>query len=544
MPACPDDAKADERCRLLELVAMNTRSLVVVTDAERRIRWVNPAYTALTGWTLDEVRGRRPGSFLHGPQTNAQDLARLADLLRSGQRVEGFEIVNHKKSGEPYWVSLHIEPVRGADGTISAYVAIQHDITGQKAAEALARENALLEQAARTQMDVLSHVSHELRTPLHAVIGFTEMIERREAAGLSGQAREHLQQIRRSAGHLMRMVNDILDLARLREGQLPLERMPVALVPLVRDVFAMLEPAATRAEVRLEMQAAGASDGLSEGATAGATAAADPTRLRQVLINLVANAVQYNRRGGRVTVDVAESPAGAEAVELAVTDDGPGIAPDDLTRLFEPFYRVRPPMGAAARASAGSGLGLPIARSLVEAMGGTLTVRSTPGAGATFTVRLPLAPAAAAPAPSAAAEPAAPQRRPGARRLRVLYIEDNAVNRHIVAAYLDARPAITLVCSETADEGIAAARRLRPDLILCDVQLPDGSGLDVLQALQADAALASTPCVAFSASGDAASIDEMIRAGFSDYLPKPIDAEAFLRSIDRLLAELDVDGGP
>jgi PAS domain S-box-containing protein len=517
----PASTPDPERSRMLELVAQTTSSMVVVTDRERRIRWVNPAYTAVTGWTLDEVRGRNPASFLHGPSTSPATKARLSELLHSGQRVQGLEIQNYRKSGEPYWVSLNIEPVQDDNGAVAEYVAVQQDITDRKKAEALAREKALLEQAAATQMEALSRVSHELRTPLHAVIGFAEMIERREAAQLSEWSQAHLRQIRQAADHLMLMVNDILDLARLRDGRLPFDRAPVPVAPLAEQVLSMLGPLATRAGVTLEL---GAVDPALH-------VLADRKRVVQVLINLVANAVQYNRPGGHVAL---RTEAEASGVLLMVQDDGPGIAPQDLARLFEPFYRVPPPSDGAP--PTGSGLGLAIARSLIEGMGGTLLAQSTVGRGSRFSVRLQAAtlPASATDLPEAlAAIPAARAPAPAC----VLYIEDSEVNRDIVRAYLSARPAISLVCRDNVSDGIEAARQLRPALILCDMQLPDGSGLDVLHAVLDDPTLARTACVAFSANSDATAVDDAIRAGFRDYLPKPIDAATFLRSVDRLVAE-------
>lgn len=513
-----------ERCRMLELVVRSTSSMVVVTDGERRIRWVNPAYTAVTGWTLDEVRGRNPASFLHGPDTSPEAKARLRELLRDGRRVKGLEILNYKKSGEPYWVSLNIEAVLDDRGVVAEYVAVQEDITERRRAEALSREKALLEQAARAQMEALSRVSHELRTPLHAVIGFAEMIERQEAAQWSGRSQQHLRQIRQAADHLMLMVNDILELARLREGGMPFDLTAVRPAPLVRQVLAMLQPLAARAGVTLECQAADAAPRVL----------ADRKRLVQVLLNLVANAVQYHRPGGRVWVRAEREEDG---LVLAVHDDGPGIGAPDLERLFEPFYRVPSAAGTAARP--GSGLGLPIARNLVEGMGGALQARSTPGQGSCFSVHLPLAvPEAASPGAVAAAETAVPPVTvpgPLASPTTVLYIEDDELSRDLVRAYLRARPSVALVCSASVREGIAAARSLRPPLILCDMNLPDGTGLDVLRAVQDDPALVRTTCVAFSASADASAADEAIRAGFRDFLPKPIDAETFLRAMDRLL---------
>ena len=515
-----DVLPARERLRMLELVVEHTSSMVVVTDAERRVRWVNPAYTVITGWTLDEVRGRHPRSFLQGPQTSLRAVSRLSGLLRRGEPVRQFELVNYKKSGQAFWTSLSIETIRDASGRVTDYVAIQEDITERKQrelesaqmlrrlarvqrlaklgnmehqlksgcvycsaeifrileaaegevdtaydklmerthpedraavrasyeaaiaarspyesehrvitfkgrvkwvhitgtleawhdgspticrlvvqdvterkqAETLARDKAMLEQVARTQLEVLTRVSHELRTPLHAVLGFADIVERLEASRMSARSRGHMVQIRRAARHLLAMVNDILDMARLGDGRLPFDLQPVAMAPLAHEVVQMLEPMAAQRQVALEVVDASA---------AASVVRADRQRLMQVLINLAGNAIKYSHAGGRVRLRLAA--AVGQRLVLQVEDDGPGIAARHLRRLFEPFYRVAD-QPAEATAAEGSGLGLAIAKSLVDGMGGAMEVHSRPGQGSTFSVQLPLAPEA----PSAALPPPRP----------------------------------------------------------------------------------------------------------------------------------------
>lgn len=642
--------------RRLELIVQNTTNMVVVTNAQREIEWVNPAFTRVTGWTLEEIKGRNPRSFLHGPRTSQVACARLRDLLLRRQPVVDFELLNYTKAGDPFWVSLNIVAIADDDGEVREYVAIQSDITERKRREAesaqmlrrlaeakrlarlgflehdlstgamhcsteiyrildagdaqrdldydelmsrthpedaprvreryeeavnagtpyesehrivsfagrvkwvhmrgalegwddgtpaiyrlvvqdvterrqaerTAHEKALLESAARAQREVLARVSHELRTPLHSVLGFAEMVERQEAARLSERSRDHLRHIRESARHLLLIVNDILELAHVSDGRVSLELRPVELRALVNDAVAMLEPMAAQRGIAVRVRAP----------RRPLYASADRRRLLQVLINLAGNAIKHNEAPCSVRVEVSDPGDGM--VALSVVDDGDGIAPEHLERLFEPFYRV-------ARSAAGEsgGLGLPIAKTLAEAMGGSLRVHSRPGAGSRFTVSL--ARAQAGPQPAAGPEPARAADGDGdiagadagktGTRGRLLYVEDDEVHRLLVQSCVEARPGIELTCCATGAQALELARQVRPTLILADMHLPDTSGRELIAAIQEDPELARTPCIAFSADADERAADAAIRAGFREYLRKPIDAAAFLEALDRLMVE-------
>ena len=599
-----DDA-SDSHLHMLELVARHTTNMVVVTNSRREIEWVTPTYTRITGWSLDEVRGRNPRTFLHGPRTSLVAASILGTRLRRGEPVEDFELLNYKKSGEPYWVSLNIQPVRDATGRVTHYVAIQsdvterkrrelevtrahrrmqeaqrmarlasmehelgsgtlwvtpqarhllglderarsfedwmarvhpgdvaavraryqaalregrpyedeyrllhprdgvrwvqvhgvladpqeggaptcrlaiQDITDRKQAELMAREKARVEEAARAQAQMLSRITHDFREPLHAILGFAELIERQDGGRLSDASRGHLRQIDRSARHLLALVGDILDLGAARGGQLRLRLRPVPIGAAVHQVVELLRPLALERQVALAVNEP--SDGLQ--------AQADPQRLEQVLINLVGNAIKYNRPGGRVEIAVSVQPSGRVAV--AVQDTGPGIAPEALGRLFEAYYRVVP----APDGPGGSGLGLAIARGLARAMGGDIVAESEPGTGSVFTLTLPPATAGDVVEASAGHAVADAGRRPP---VQVLYVDDNDLNRLLVESYLATRPGYSLAHCATGRAALAWLRRSRPHLVLLDMHLPDMTGLEVLQQLQRAPSLQGIPCVKLS----------------------------------------------
>lgn len=636
-----------EHLRRLELVVHNTTNMVVVTNRAREIEWVNPAYTRVTGWTLEEVRGRNPRSFLHGPRTSLAAASRLGGRLRRGEAVVDFEMLNYKKNGELYWVSLNIQPVLDDCGQVCEYVAIQtditerkraelealrahrrlaeaqhlarlgsiehdlatdrihcshevlrlvaldtgmdrarysdmlafvhpddlaaaragyeaavnagdpfetelrvlardgtlrwvhvraavqgwedgsgalcrlavQDITERKAAEALAHEKALLEHAARTQLKMLSSISHELRTPLHAVLGFAEMVERQEAAHLAARSQAHLRHIRDAAQHLLAIVNDILELTGVQGLHQAMHVGAVDLLALAREVTVMLEPVAAARQVTL----------LTPPPGLPLPALADRQRLLQVLINLVSNAIKYNRPGGTVAFIGRVDAEGRTALD--VVDTGIGIPAHELPRLFEPFYRPTLP-GRGTRDVDSNGLGLAIARALAQAMQGDISVHSEAGQGSTFTLHLPRAaavPVATTSAPVAQAATPATGQRP------LLYIEDNELNCLLIESFLRDRPDIALTCCATGAQGLATARSLRPALILIDSHLPDTTGADLVRAIRADPLLYRTRCIAFSADGDDQAVEHAIRAGFHAYLHKPVSCTDFLALLDRQL---------
>ncbi|QPF72066.1 PAS domain S-box protein [Roseateles sp. DAIF2] len=641
-----------EHQRRLELIVENTTNMVIVTNGERKIEWVNPAYTKATGWTLEEIKGKNPRSFLHGPRTSLAEASRIGSRLRKGLPVRDAEMLNYRKSGEPYWVSLSIDPILDEGGQVVEYVAIQsditerkhreieaarmlrtlreaqriaklgnmehdlasgsvqcseeiyrildatgedidtsyeslmaythpddrslvrlnyeqavkaggpyesqhrvitragrvkwvhlhgmlerasegdsavcrlavQDITERKQAEQLVREKELLDRAAKTQMETLSRISHELRTPLHALLGFADLVERAEGNSLLPSSKRGLGHIRASAQHLLLLVNDMLDLARLHDGRIPLDLQLVPLRDVVEEVLAMLEPVAARRGIALAM----------ENRSELLLAYADRRRLIQVLINLVGNAIKYNRANGRVSVRCMA--LSADSVAIAVTDTGIGIAAQHLERLFEPFYRVLGPQPEDSQLDQDStGLGLAIAKSLLHAMGGAIHAESEFGVGSTFFVTLARAEGGSSQLRQAPLGPAPSEVESGVGGT-LLYIEDSAVNRVLVEAYLEARPNVTLVCSEDGRSGLAAARRLHPALILIDMRLPDMSGHEVLRAILDDPELCRIPCIAFSADTGVEDVESAIRSGFREFLPKPSSATEFLLAIDRILA--------
>ncbi|MFC5344756.1 hybrid sensor histidine kinase/response regulator [Brevundimonas staleyi] len=371
--------------------------------------------------------------------------------------------------------------------------------------------------ASQAKSDFLAGMSHELRTPLNAVIGFAELMRMNEAAEpLTRRQSQAVEQILGSGQHLLSLIEEVLDLARIEAGKLSMsvERVDPQLV--VRQVCDNLRPAAEAAGVTLRAPAP----------TAGLGVVADRTRLRQVLINLVSNAIKYNRAGGDVLLEVRQT---ADGVALSVHDTGVGIPEDRMAELFQPFNRL----GRETSDVAGTGIGLAVSRRLAEAMTGRLECASVEGEGSTFTLHLPLArpaaqPMTASPIPTGTLANV----RAGAT---MLYVEDNPSNialmRHVVAAL----GPIQLHVAENGHEGLSLARDLRPDVILLDINLPGLSGFELKARLDADPLTRGLPVLALSASAMPDDIRRGKAAGFRDYLTKPLDIPALAAALNRAL---------
>jgi PAS domain S-box-containing protein len=458
-----------------------------------------------------------------------EDLPHVLDSLPDaavGTLPASYEFRWKMPDGSWRWLASRSALVSDEGGKPLRRVGVNWDVSEAKEAELTRQQTALAEREIQAKSQFLSRMSHELRTPLNAVLGFTQLlqIEARQSAHAEQLAK--LSHIRAAGDHLLSLINDVLDLSGLESGELKLLAQPVALDALVRQSVPLVESLAAQHGVGIEL---GPLAGVAQG---------DPTRLRQVLINLLSNAIKYNHRGGRVII---EARVAAPGMLLSVRDTGRGLSGAQIASLFEPFNRF----GAESEGIEGTGIGLTIVKALVEGMGGSIGVASTPGIGTTFDVRLPQAqgdvesgpPLVAAPPPVAVVE-TPPRRRAG----QILYIEDNAVNVLLVEELVRSVGGIAIVSEPTGTAGVARARALRPDLVLIDLQLPDFDGFEVLRRLRADPATRAIPCIALSANAMPEDVERGLAAGFADYWTKPIDFGAFLGALYRRFPEAPACG--
>ena len=385
------------------------------------------------------------------------------------------------------------------------------------AAEESARQARLeAERANRAKSEFLSRMSHDLRTPLNAILGFAQVLQME----LSGEQADSVRQILHGGRHLLELLNEVLDIARIEAGHLSLSLEGVAVAEVASAIRDLVQPLARSAGVSVDVAP------LAEG---GAVVRADRQRLAQVLINFVGNAVKYNRRGGQVRVTCERRPNAT--IRISVTDTGSGIPPEQLGRLFTPFERL----SAGETGVEGTGLGLALSKGLVEAMGGSVGVTSTVDVGSTFWVELPEAP------PSEAAAASQPEAAPAVRAATggsVLSIEDNPSNIRLLERLLTRRPGVRLLTASSGEDGIRQALEAQPDLVLLDLHLPDLPGEEVLRRLWADLRTRAIPVAVLTADATTSSHrPRLLAAGAVAYLTKPIDIVQLLRLIDERLGD-------
>ena len=402
---------------------------------------------------------------------------------------------------------------------------IHLDIHKAKLTEQALRDKAAAEQASKSKSEFLAHMSHELRTPLNAVIGFSQLLANDGVDAPSPAQRERAQRIEAAGKHLLALIDDVLDLAAIEAGSLPVADESVTLADLLRDVMQWMEPQAREADVELRAQPIGA----------GAVRA-DARRLRQVLTNLVSNAVKYNHRHGWVQLQTARCRHDAvDGWELIVTDNGPGLSPAQQRGLYEPFNRL----GAERGSVGGTGIGLTIARRLVDRMGGKLEVRSQAQAGCEFRVWLPDAvgsveDTAASLEPATSGRPHTPALE-SIETLHVLCIEDDPTNLLLVQELIALRPGIALRSATDGATGLRHALAEPPHVMLVDMHLPDFDGFEVLRRVREAPTLCATVCIALSANAMAEDMARARAAGFADYWTKPIAFKHFLAQLDALI---------
>lgn len=408
---------------------------------------------------------------------------------------------------------------RDEEGRPVRMFGTSQDITVHRDAEkSLRAAMAEAERASEAKSDFLSRMSHELRTPLNAILGFGQIM----AADPSLTDRESVEEILGAGQHLLEMINDILDLSRIEAGRVALSIEPVSLATGLRDSCEMLRRAAEKAEVSLP---------VSFPDEAQVFLLADARRLKQVLLNLISNAIKYNRPGG--TVEIGFTTSG-DRLRLEVRDTGVGMDSAQLAALFSPFER-----GKAERSGIeGTGLGLALSKRLVEAMGGLLGVASELGHGSTFWFELPLSAAPGEP-PETADDATGPYSSISPRRRKILYVEDNPANLRLVKRIFESRSDCSLVSAVSGAEGLAMAAQERPDLILLDVQLPDLNGDEVLWRLQQDPELRRIPVVAVSGDATLRQSRRLLDLGARRYLTKPLDIPELLQLADEILHEED-----
>ena len=506
----------------------------LVLDPELRIVAASDAFLEESSTVREAILGRElfevfPGDpaadGLPGDGAMRASLERvLRDRVADAMEVQRHDVQLPGGAGavEVRYRSPVNLPVVGPDQELAYIIHRVEDVTQfvRLNEQGLREAKEEADRANTAKSEYLSRMSHELRTPLNAILGFAQLLELEE---LGEEQRENLHYILSAARHLLALINEVLDIAAIEAGRLPLSLEPVAVADVVAEAVTLIRPLADQHEVLL----------VSPPVSCQVHVLGDRQRLKQILLNLLSNAVKYNRQGGRVELECG--PAG-DGMRIQVVDTGPGIAAEAMDQLFVPFERL----GSEQTGIEGAGLGLPLSRRLAEAMGGTLSVETEVGQGSRFSVELPLAegPVERAERQQELAAPVQPAPAPSAP-LTVLYIEDNLSNLQLVERVLSRRPGVNLISAMRPQLGLDLAAEHHPDLILLDLHLPDMPGQEVLRRLQAEPRTADVPVVILSADARPTLIEDLLAQGVRAFLTKPLDVKELLELLDTVATERD-----
>jgi PAS domain S-box-containing protein len=428
----------------------------------------------------------------------------MGTTLRSEYRLRA-------RDGRVVWVRDEAVVVHDGDGRPSFFQGILADITPEKEAVEIAERAEVAERANRAKDEFLSRMSHELRTPLNAILGFGQLLQ---TSPLAPADAESVEQILKGGRHLLDLINEVLDIARIESRALSLSIEPVSVHEVVREAVDLVLPLAAKRGVAVHASGSGPHSFVL----------ADRQRLKQAMLNLLANAVKYNHEGGSATVAVERM---GESITIRVSDTGPGIRSEDQERLFSPFDRL----GAERTGIEGTGLGLALTKALVEGMGGAIGVESEIGTGSTFWLAM-----RPAEDPNSIEEPARSMQADAVGRVHtILCIEDDPSNLRLIERILANRPGMRLLKAIQGRMGLDLAREHHPDLIVVDVHLPDIPGDHVIRSLRNGPATARTPVIVTSADSTPKQRKRLMAAGATEYLPKPLNVKRFLAAVDEAL---------
>jgi PAS domain S-box-containing protein len=500
---------------------------VVITDHAATMEYVNPQFERSSGYTLAEAVGQTPRLLKSGIHPS-EFYAAMWRTLAAGQTWRG-DICNQRKDGTLYWESTAIAPVCDPTGRTTHFVAIKEDITeARRVAEELRQAKEKAEAANRAKSVFLANMSHEIRTPMNAILGFTQLLLREPET--SDSQHQRLSAIARSGQHLLHIINEILEMARIESGQMAVTVGPFDLPTVLRDLADMFNLRAGTQGIAFTIQSA---PGLPH------VLVADETKLRQVLINLLGNAFKFTPAGGRVGLRLEGTPEaqGRWLLQAEVEDSGPGMTPEEMSRLFEPFFQTQ-----TGRAAGGTGLGLTISRQIARLMGGDLTASSESGTGSRFVFQASVQEAEGEALPEAHVRHEVPSLAPASTGCRVLVADDTPENRDLLKDLLaplgfDVRTAVNGL------DAVEQCAAWTPRLIVLDLRMPVLDGFGATRRLRATHG-AGIKILALSASIAAEIQEQALAAGADGFLGKPFHYADLLERIRELTGVEYARGAP
>ena len=517
----------------------------IATDAKGVIQIFNVGAERMLGYTAAEVMNKITPADI----SDSQELLTRAEALtislgtpikpgfealvfKASRGIEDiYELTYVRKDGSRFPALVSVTALRDATEAIIGYLLIGTDNTAGKEAEAIVQERNIQLENARSiavkanlaKSDFLSSMSHELRSPMNAILGFAQLMESEQPPPSASQM-ECITQILQAGWHLLKLINEILDLAKIESRQVPLQLEAFSLEDVLLTCQGMVEPQANQHNIKMTFPV------LSKPVYVWA----DRTRVKQILINLLSNAIKYNRKKGSVEVSCLEQPL--DRVRISIKDTGTGLTEGQISQLFQPFNRL----GQEAGEEEGTGIGLVVAKRLVELMGGEIGVESTPGEGSTFWFEFTAVEAPDLPyAENVSISLDSLLLVQKSRVHKILYVEDNPANMRLVDKIIARIPNTTLLMATDGALGVEMARKNLPDLILMDINLPGINGFEALKMLRADPLTEHIPVIALSANAMLLDIEKGLMAGFYSYITKPINVDNFTNSLNEVMRVID-----
>jgi PAS domain S-box-containing protein len=513
---------SEERFRELTTISSDW---IWETGPDGRFTYLSDGFSGLTGHPKTRLLGKTREDFVVRVPGDEELWENHRRAIAERRAFRGLRYRYHRPDGTIGWISIRGGPVFGADGKFQGYRGAAREITQRMRNEQELREAKEAADAAnRAKSDFLSNMSHELRTPLNAILGFGQLLKYNPKEPLTETQTTNVDIILKGGQHLLTLITEILDLAKIEAGKVTLSIEDVSARALFDDVRTMIAPTAEKSKIALDIAAPEPDIRIR----------ADHTRAKQVLLNLVSNAVKYNFEGGRVSVKIAV--ISGDRARIDVADTGPGIAPDKQLELFQPFNRL----GAEATGIEGTGIGLALSKKLVEMMDGAIGFKSEIGVGSTFWIEWPLSAGRDKPEPKgqSGSLPGSGEEAPFPGGT-ILYVEDNPENLRLMELIFERIEGVTLLSADNAELGLLIAEQRKPDMIIMDINLPGMNGFEALERLKSHTRTSAIPVVALSANATAQDIAKGAQSGFFRYLTKPVDVVQLLDTVREAL-----DGRP
>ena len=516
--ALEESQAAKDKLAYLSIVASETDNPVIITDAHGRMEYVNTAFTTMTGYSKEEAIGKSPGKLLQGEETTAEQVEAFRKGLESGESFVQ-QIINYTKTGDKYWVLCAITPVYNEQGLLSKYISLEREITKEKEQElAMQRAKEKAEEGMKIKDQFLSNMSHEIRTPMNGIIGLTNLLKEEH---LTDYQNHLINSIDQSANILLRLINDILDLSKINAEKISFEKKTFNLRALLNNLEQTFSIIAR--EKGIDFQVFMSSNTPDE-------VVGDPTRLNQILMNLINNALKFTERGFvRIEVSKKNGLADTNSIHFKVVDTGIGISESKQQSVFAEFVQADDHI---TRKYGGTGLGLTIAKKLVEKMGGSLYLHSIVGEGSTFSFDINFE------KPDIVKrklinEPEIESTSPSA--LKILVAEDNEINQLVAVKALE-KMGHKVQVAQDGQEALLLHEKEHFDVILMDVQMPNMNGLDATREIRKmeDPVKSNVMIIAMTASALQSDLEKCLESGMNAHVSKPFK----LSDLQKQLSEI------